>query len=61
MSQQESIDEPAIIRAQGDEPKERRCMACGKSFASEGWHNRLCNSCQKRSVPYDSVGVNGSR
>ncbi len=61
MSQQETVESPPIARASGDEPKERRCMSCGKSFASEGWHNRLCNPCQKRSVPYDSVGVRSGR
>lgn len=60
MSQQETqeVEFTPIARAQGDTAKERRCMSCGKQFASEGWHNRLCNGCQKRSVPYDSIGMN---
>ncbi|HCP00158.1 MAG: hypothetical protein CL573_04050 [Alphaproteobacteria bacterium] len=37
-------------RAQGDEATERSCMVCGNKFESEGWHNRLCGSCRKRSV-----------
>lgn len=27
----------------------RPCLCCGSSFASEGIHNRLCNSCRHRS------------
>lgn len=38
-------------RAQGDEATERACMVCGTKFESEGWHNRLCGSCRKRSAP----------
>jgi hypothetical protein len=37
-------------RAQGDDAIERSCMVCGNKFESEGWHNRLCGSCRKRSV-----------
>ncbi len=37
-------------RAEGDAPRERSCMVCGNRFESEGWHNRLCGSCRKRSV-----------
>lgn len=37
-------------RAQGDSASERSCMVCGNKFESEGWHNRLCGSCRKRSV-----------
>lgn len=32
-------------------PSERKCMSCGEVFASEGWHNRLCLRCRKRSEP----------
>lgn len=38
------------VRAQGDDAIERACMVCGNKFESEGWHNRLCGSCRKRSV-----------
>ena len=38
-------------RAVNDVPTERACMSCGESFASEGWHNRLCLRCRKRSEP----------
>ena len=38
-------------RADGDAPSERPCMMCGNKFESEGWHNRLCGSCRKRSAP----------
>ena len=36
-------------RATGDRPAERRCMSCAEMFLSEGWHNRLCSRCAKRS------------
>jgi hypothetical protein len=39
------------VRADGDAPSERPCMMCGTKFESEGWHNRLCGSCRKRSAP----------
>lgn len=39
-----------LSRAEGDAPRERSCMVCGNKFESEGWHNRLCGSCRKRSV-----------
>lgn len=32
-------------RAAGTHP--RPCLACGKSFPSEGPHNRLCNRCRR--------------
>lgn len=38
-------------RAAHDLPTERNCMSCGEKFASEGWHNRLCLRCRKRSEP----------
>jgi hypothetical protein len=38
------------VRAHGDSASERSCMVCGNKFESEGWHNRLCGSCRKRSV-----------
>lgn len=32
----------------------RACLCCGKSFASQGPHNRLCSTCRAKSVgPYD--------
>lgn len=37
---------------------ERACMCCGKSFLSEGPHNRLCGACGRRSSsPYDTPAV----
>lgn len=42
---------PLRARPVQDVPTERNCMSCGESFASEGWHNRLCLRCRKRSVP----------
>ena len=38
-------------RAASDVPMERACMSCNETFASEGWHNRLCLRCRKRSEP----------
>lgn len=26
---------------------ERKCLRCGNSFISEGFHNRICNECKK--------------
>ena len=34
--------------------KKRNCMTCGKKFASEGAHNRMCNDCRKTSI-YDGA------
>ena len=32
----------------------RPCLCCGKSFASDGPHNRLCSTCRTKSVsPYE--------
>lgn len=32
---------------------QRACMCCGKKFASEGPHNRLCTTCRNKSFsPY---------
>ena len=36
-------------RPKGDVPAERPCMSCGEPFQSDGWHNRLCQRCRKRS------------
>ena len=38
-------------RPASDVATNRKCMSCGDTFASEGWHNRLCLRCRKRSVP----------
>jgi len=33
---------------------QRQCLCCGKPFASQGPHNRLCSTCRAKSVgPYD--------
>ena len=41
--------------------KQRRaCLCCGKSFLSEGPHNRLCNACRQKGddgSPYSVVGI----
>ncbi|MEC7489618.1 MAG: hypothetical protein VYA17_08535 [Pseudomonadota bacterium] len=45
-------EEPVVDhRAASDIPTERACMSCSETFASEGWHNRLCLRCRKRSEP----------
>jgi len=44
-------DDPVRARARGDAPAERQCMTCGTTFFSEGWHNRLCRRCARRSAP----------
>lgn len=34
-------------------PKKRPCMCCGREFASDGPHNRLCGTCRHRNhSPY---------
>lgn len=37
-------------RPAADIASQRKCMSCGEKFASEGWHNRLCQRCRRRSV-----------
>lgn len=44
-------DELADYRAPHNVPSDRKCMSCGEVFHSEGWHNRLCLRCRKRSEP----------
>ncbi len=38
------------VRAHHHVPGERSCLSCGEKFMSEGWHNRLCLRCRKRSA-----------
>ncbi|GAB1361995.1 hypothetical protein MASR1M32_12310 [Rhodobacter sp.] len=33
----------------------RPCMCCGREFASEGIHHRLCNSCRHRDAGDDPL------
>ena len=44
-------------------PQKRKCMTCFKNFKSEGFHNRLCNSCRPHTdelaAPYIVVTNNG--
>ena len=47
----EQVEITALLRPERDRPAERSCMSCGAPFNSEGWHNRLCNQCRKRSEP----------
>lgn len=46
-------EEDLRYRPDGDVASERDCMTCGRSFVSEGWHNRMCPRCRKRG---DAVG-----
>ena len=46
--QDEELEGAQIMRAEGDTAKTRNCMACGEPFESEGWHNRMCRRCRKR-------------
>ncbi len=48
----EREEEPTAGRPRpaADIASERKCMSCGETFASEGWHNRLCHRCRRRSV-----------
>jgi len=32
-----------------DRPKKRECLSCRTAFSSEGWGNRLCQTCRSRS------------
>ena len=45
-------EESVIHRAEGDVAAERACIACGEAFMSEGWHNRLCPKCRRKSDPF---------
>lgn len=37
----------------GGQSSKRKCLCCGRTFPSEGPHNRLCGSCRRQSVsPY---------
>lgn len=40
-----------LARPSGDVAKRRTCLACGRPFESEGWHNRLCQPCRRLSDP----------
>jgi len=42
-SEPEVVGKPVCNRSQ-----ERACMCCERTFISEGWHNRLCLECRKR-------------
>ena len=35
--------------------KQRPCMCCGETFASEGVHNRRCNPCRSRASNDDVI------
>lgn len=49
---EEEAEEGLPQRARGNAPGERNCIACGTRFHSEGWHNRMCPQCRKRSAPF---------
>ena len=39
--------ESTARQRQAERIKVRACLCCGKSFKSEGPHNRLCDSCRR--------------
>jgi hypothetical protein len=41
-------DTLTAMRHAADNAATRPCMSCGQKFESEGWHNRLCPQCRKR-------------
>jgi len=41
----------SLLRATGDVATRRNCIACGRTFDSEGWHNRMCPPCRRLSDP----------
>lgn len=45
-------EEDVSPRPAADVPAERACISCGEPFMSEGWHNRLCPKCRRRSDVY---------
>ena len=47
----DDLDEPRDDGARG--PRQRTCLMCGRSFESEGAHNRICRRC-KASQTYRS-------
>lgn len=40
--------EPAPVRRAGDVPRDRSCLKCGETFASEWSGERICGRCQSR-------------
>lgn len=38
-------------------PRTRACLCCGRSFDSEGFHNRLCGPCRHHSEPFGSASL----
>ena len=36
-----------LTKRDGTNPAARKCLRCGKYFASMGAHNRLCTKCRK--------------
>jgi hypothetical protein len=52
-------NDPELPRVTGDGPAERWCMTCGATFLSEGWHNRLCRRCAKRSQSLATYAARG--
>ncbi len=37
--------------------KTRACLCCGRSFLSEGNHNRMCDRCRRRSHEFNPAMV----
>lgn len=52
-------DQPQGKAAQRAERPPKPCMCCGKPFASQGIHNRLCGFCRTRDTT-DWMTVGGT-
>ena len=52
-------DQPQGKAAQRAERPPKPCMCCGKPFASQGIHNRLCGLCRTRDTT-DWMTVGGT-
>jgi hypothetical protein len=44
-----------VIKIKAKHTKQRRCLACGNSFDSEGPHNRICRRCKSSKVWRDGT------
>lgn len=46
----QSIHYMTTKKKAGCKTEERKCMCCGKTFDSEGIHNRICSKCKTTSA-----------
>lgn len=40
-------------QSQVNKEAERECLACGRKFKSDGWHDRRCNECEGKDELYN--------